>query len=120
MNPRPCRSRRGRSRAARRARPPARRLARRSSVTEGSAPVGALQLRELVGRLRNEADSLAELDLVALRVQVDEDAFARRHQLDGRLRRLDDADGHAVRHLAASATSHDAMWANSMFAPPRG
>ena len=57
--------------------------------------------RELVGRLRHVRDRLAELDLDVLGVELDDRPGARRLDLDGGLRRLDDADGLACRHLGA-------------------
>ncbi len=57
--------------------------------------------RELVGGLRDVRDGLAELDLDLLAVELDDRARAGRLDLDGRLRRLDDADRLAGRHLGA-------------------
>ena len=57
--------------------------------------------RELVGGLGDVRDGLAELDLHLLAVQLHDCSCAGRLDLHGRLRRLDDADGLARRHLRA-------------------
>ena len=57
--------------------------------------------RELVGRLRDVRDRLAELDLDVLAVELHDRPGAGRLDLDRRLRRLDDADGLPGGHLRA-------------------
>ena len=56
---------------------------------------------QLVGRLRDVRDRLAELDLDVLAVELHDRACSGRLHLDRRLRRLDDADGLSCGHLRA-------------------
>ena len=57
--------------------------------------------RELVCVLGDVGDGLAELDLDFLSVELDDRSCPGSLDLHGRLRRLDDADGLARRHLGA-------------------